>query len=274
MKRIQTIIFGLFITTIGFSQNSIRVQILPSKLASRTLMIIPFRDKYIYEDYSYFKSVYWLNSTDTLEIINDSILAGESVRIDLNRYSIKYDFCDSKINKIRNSSLSHRIFSMVKDTCMKYIGWDNNEFENYQRDFAFENSIEEKICSDTFPLIAYKRFYSLNAKVQEIYNRKKQRTVWIKENHSDIDNEFINEFLMDFNYNENDYESFIQLIIANPILVIEGINNLKEPYMILWRVREIKRMDGISEAIKALEQARIKGKTKRSILHTLKKNEG
>jgi len=274
MKRTQTIIFGLLVTTIGFSQNSVRVQILPSKIASRTLMIIPFRDKYIYEDYSYFKSVYWLNSRDTLELINDSILAGESIRIDLNLYSTKYDFCDSKINKIRNSSLSHRISSMVKDSCKKYIGWDNYEFESYQRGLAFENSLEEKSCSDTFPLLAYKRFYSLNAKVQEIYNRKKKRTVWIKEYHSDIDDEFINEFLMDFNYNKNDYESFIQLIIVNPILVIEGINNLKEPYKILWRVREIKKMDGISEAIKALEQTKIKGKTKRSILHILKKNEG
>lgn len=122
MKRIQIIIIGLLITAIGFSQNRVKIQILPSKIASRTLMIIPFGDKYIYEDYSYFKNVYWLNSKDTLRLINDTILASETIRINLNQYSIEYDFCDSKINNIRNSSLSHRIFSMASDSCRKFIG--------------------------------------------------------------------------------------------------------------------------------------------------------
>jgi glyceraldehyde-3-phosphate dehydrogenase/erythrose-4-phosphate dehydrogenase len=86
---------------------------------------------------------------DTLELINDSILASESLRINLDLYTTEYDFCDSKINKIRNSSLTHRLLhSMINDSCSKYIGWDNNEFKYFQRDLAFEEGFEEKICSD------------------------------------------------------------------------------------------------------------------------------
>ncbi len=111
MKRIQIIILGLLITTIGFSQNKVKVRIFPSKIATRTLMVIPFGEKYIYEDYTYFKNVYWLNSKDTLKLINDSILVGESVSLNTKLYTIEYDFCDSKINNIRNSSLSHLILN-------------------------------------------------------------------------------------------------------------------------------------------------------------------
>ena len=87
MKRIQIIIFGLLIAVIGFSQNRVKVQILPSKIASRTCMIIPFGEKYIYEDYTYFKSVYWLNSKDTLVLNNDSTLSGETITINLKSFS-------------------------------------------------------------------------------------------------------------------------------------------------------------------------------------------
>jgi hypothetical protein len=274
MKRILIIIFGLLITAIGFSQNRVKVEILPSKIASRTLMIIPLGDKYIYEDYTYFKSVYWLNLNDTLALINDSTLSSDTIRINLKLYSIEYDFCDSKINYIRNSSLSHRIFSMTNDSCKKFIGLDNNEFEIYQRDLAFEEEFEKKTCSDSFPKIAYQRFDSLKIKIQDIYNKKMQRAKWIKDNHSKIDKSFINAFLIDFNYNKPDNESFIQILIANPAGLIEEIDKLNEPYQILWRVREIRNIPGILEAIGALEKSGIKGKTKRQILRQLKKNEG
>lgn len=156
MKSIQAFIFGLLITTIGFSQNNVKVQVLPSKIASRTFMLIPYGNKYIYEDYTYFKNVYWLNSTDTLERVNDSILECGTIRINLDRYSIEYDFCDSKINKIRNSSLLHRLFSMVNDSCRKYIGWDNNEFKNCQPDLAFDFGFEEKFVLIHFHLLHIK----------------------------------------------------------------------------------------------------------------------
>lgn len=134
--------------------------------------------------------------------------------------------------------------------------------------------MEKKTCSDLFPKIAYQRFDSLNFKIAEIYNKKKQRALWIKNNHLNIDISFINEFLIDFNYNELDKESFIQLLIANPASLIEEIDKLNEPYQVLWRVREIRNISGISEAVDTLEKSGIKGKTKRQILRQLKKNEG
>lgn len=274
MIRIQIIILGLLIAVTGFSQNRVKVQILPSKIASRTFMIIPLGDKYIYEDYTYFKSVYWLNSKDTLVLISDSTLSGKTLKINLKLYSTEYDFCDSKINYIRNSSLSHLIFSMANDSCKKFIGLDNKEFENYQSDLAFKEEFEKKTCSDSFPIIAYLRFDSLNIKIQEIYYKKAQRAEWIRNNHSKIDKSFINAFLIDFNYNKPDKESFIQILIANPAGLIEEIDKLNEPYQILWRISEIRNISGISEAINTLEKSMIKGKTKRQILRKLKKNEG
>lgn len=275
MKAIQLIIFGLLISIIGNSQDYVKVQISPSKLFPRTMMIIPDGEKFVYEDYTYFKYVYWLNYSDTIEQINDSILISDSLRINMNLYKIEYDFCDSKINKIRNSSLSHRLFnSMINDSCRKYIGWDNNEFKYFQRDLAFKEEFEEETCSDTFPVIAYQRFDSLNNKVQEIYKRKKKRAQWIKNNYTKIDKSFIISFLIDFNYNEPDKESFIHILIANPVVLVQEIDKLEEPYQIIWRVKEIKNIDGISEAINSLENTDNKSKTKRQILNRLKKNEG
>lgn len=275
MKTIQLIIFGLLISMIGNSQDIVKVQISPSKLFPRTMMIIPDGEKFIYEDYTYFKYVYWLNYSDTIELINDSILTSDSLRINMNQYKLEYAFCDSKINEIRNSSLSHQLFnSMINDSCRKYIGWDNNEFKYFQRDLAFKKKFEEETCSDTFPVIAYQRFDSLNNRIQEIYARKMNRTQWIKNNHSKVDKSFINSFLIDFNYNEPDKESFIQILIANPIVLIQEIDKLEEPYQIIWRVKDIKNFDRISEAINNLENTDIKSKTKRHILNKLKKNEG
>ena len=273
MRKIIILGFGLLMTMTGFAQNNVKVQIFPSKIISRTLIVIPEGDKYIYEDYTYFKYVYWLNHRDTLELINDSVMASESLRISLDLYTTEYDFCDSKINKIRNSSLTHRLLhSMINDSCSKYIGWDNNEFKYFQRDLAFEEGFEEKICSDRFPVIAYERFDSLYNKIQEIYQRKEHRTEWIKKNHAKIDKDYINSFLIDFNYNEPDKEAFIQILIANPNTLIQEIDKLEEPYLIIWKVKEIKNIDGILEAIERLEKTDLKSKTKRQILNNLKKN--
>ena len=275
MKTIQLIIFGLLISMIGNSQENVKIQISPSKLFPRTIMIIPDGEKFIYEDYTYFKYVYWLNHSDTLMQVNDSILTSDSLKINMNLYKIEYDFCDSKINKIRNSSLTHRLLhSMIDDSCRKYIGWDNNEFKYFQRDLAFEEGFEEKICSDSFPMIAYERFDSLYNKIQDIYKRKERRAEWIKKNHAKIDKDYINSFLIDFNYNEPDKEAFIQILIANPNTLIQEIDKLEEPYLIIWKVKEIKNIDGISEAIERLERTDLKSKTKRQILNNLKKNEG
>ncbi len=160
---------------------------------------------------------------------------------------------------------------MANDSCKKYIGLDNNGFKDYQRDLVFEEGLEKKICSDSFPKIAYQRFDSLNIKIHEIYIRKKQRVEWIKANQSKVDKSFIDTFLIDFNYNEPDKESFIQILIANPVVLIQEIDKLNEPYQILWRVKEISDIAGVSEAIDNLEKTEIKGKAKRQILKQLKK---
>lgn len=275
MRTILLLLFGLLISMIGNSQENVKVQIYPSKLFPRTMMIIPDGERFIYEDYTYFKYVYWLNHSDTLKQVNDSILTSDSLRINMNLYKIEYDFCDSKINKIRNSSLSHRLFnSMINDSCKKYIGWDNNEFKYFQRDLAFKNEFEEEVCSDTFPVIAYEHFDSLYNKIQDIYNRKQQRAEWIKKNHAKIDKDYINSFLIDFNYNEPDKVAFIQILIANPLTLIQEIDKLEETYLIVWKVKEIKNIEGISEAIERLENTDLKSKTKRQILNKLRKNEG
>lgn len=275
MKTIQLIIIGLLISMIGNSQENVKVQISPSKLFPRTMIIIPHGEKFIYEDYTYFKYVYWLNYSDTLKQANDSILTNDSLSINMNLYKMEYDFFDSKINKIRNSSLSHRLLnSMINDSCRKYIGWDNNEFKYFQRDLAFKDEFEEEACSDTFPVIAYEHFDSLYNKIQEIHKRKQQRAEWIKKNHTNIDKDYINSFLIDFNYNEPDKVAFIQILIANPLTLIQEIDKLEEPYLIVWKVKEIKDVEGIPKAIESLEKTDIKSKTKRQTLNKLRKNEG
>ncbi len=272
MKTIHLLIIGLFISMIGYSQDSVIVRVSPSKLFPKTTMIISDGDDYIYEEYTYFKYVYWLNYSDTLRQINDSILSSDSLRINVSQFNTKFDFCDSTINKIRNSSLTHRLLhSMINDSCRKYIGLDNNELEKFRRDLEFEEGFDEKTCSDTFSVIAYEQFDSLINKIHEIYNRKQRRTKWIKSNLSKVDRIFIRDFLNDFNYKKPDNDAFIFLLIAKPEIVIEEIELIQDNYEIIWRVKEIKSNEWISKAIESIENTKVRNKIKRKILRKLRK---
>ena len=60
MRKIFTIWIGIILSLNGFGQSEVKVRFLPAKIDSRTEMLIPIENgKFLYENYSYFKYVYW-----------------------------------------------------------------------------------------------------------------------------------------------------------------------------------------------------------------------
>jgi hypothetical protein len=272
MKQLQTLIVGLLITITGFTQTVIKFKIFPSKIATKTELIIPFGERYLYEKYMYFKFVYFLEKQDTLTVLNDSILTGKNMTINQKNYNQQVDFCDSTINYIRNSSLLFRQSTMINDSCRKYIGNDNKEFDEFRRQNTISENVISLTCSDAFPQIASIEFIKLNEKILEIFSHKKERTDWVRTNPDSLSIDFIDKFISDFNYNRPDRETFIELCISRPTELISCIDKLEEPYLTLWNIKELPKTDRLTKAIQILENGNFKGQTYRKILRKMNKN--
>lgn len=274
MKRIQTFIIGFVLTISGFSQTDVKIRILPSKISTQTEILIPFGDKFIFEKYHYFKHVYFLSLQDTLNVFNDNILKGKTMVVNQKTNYRLIDFCDTTINLIRNSSLIHRCFSMIDDTCKKYIGWDNKDFKVFRHQIAIDEKTEKFTCSNDFQSLSNIRFNQQLDKINDIYKSKQQRTDWVKNNPDKIDLTFIKSFIADFNYCISDKKTFVELVIANPSDLISACGAVENFYDIKWRLDELPKTDRVKLAIAKLEKGNYKGKIYRQILRKLNKNEG
>lgn len=230
-------------------------------------MLIPSGGKFIYENYEHFKHVYWLTSSDTLELLNDTVLVHNSTRLMLDFFDTEFDVCDTLVNKIRNSSLSRRNYSMLEDSCSKYIGRYNTEFKIV----GFDDELEKKVCHESFVKMASQRFDSLYTGIKNIYASKIDRATWISAQ-SKVDRDFITSFLKDYKANIPDNEVFVRLLIINPLEMIEEIDKLEFPNEIFWQVKDFKGIKGTQEAIQVLEKVSLKGKSRRKLVKLLNKN--
>jgi len=271
MKNVATLLLLLIIPISAFSQTDVKVRILPSKIATETEILIPFGEHFIYERYSYFKKVYWLMKRDTL-ILENNILKGEKVLVNLDVFNQEYGFCDSKINKIRNSALNHKEWGVTEKISREKIGYDNKEIAEFKRNTSISREIIESTCSDSFLVVMSEWTQNVNEKIEEIYNQKIERKKWIENNRDKIDVLYIVEFLKTFDRNIPDIESFIEIIIVNPKDLITEINRQEFPYLIYWKLDITPKSDRLSKAIDVLENSKLGGKTYRKIKKQFKKS--
>ena len=131
MRKEIAVILGLILSLQSFGQSTVMVRFIPSKLEPKTEILIPIEnEQWVYEEYSYFKQVYWLISLDTLKAKSDDIYVSTDRSIKMSGEFLEKEYCDTTINYIRNSSLKHRSSAQLNYRANNDIGSDNSEFED------------------------------------------------------------------------------------------------------------------------------------------------
>ena len=275
MRKIFIIWIGLILSLNGYGQE-IKVRFLPAKIDSRTEMLIPIENqKFLYENYSYFKYVYWLIKQDTLIQKSDSIFIGEYLTVNMNDDFILKEPCDSLVNYIRNSSLSHRSSSMLNDTARLYIGYDNKEFKDSKNENRPSDTDEYKLCHKEFQEINTVWFDKQLDLIESIKNEKVKRYELIQKTDS-LDNDFITKFLADFGSCKPDYFAIVELISKNADGFLSVCKNMTDTDFFVIKLKLSDLPDSIKTdlAIKSLKSSKIKTNRKNKLIRKLKKNEG
>jgi len=275
MRKIFIIWIGIILSTNGFGQE-VKVRFLPAKIDSRTEMLIPIENgKFLYENYSYFKYVYWLIKQDTLTQKSDSLYIGELLTINMNHDFTLIDPCDSLVNYIRNSSLSHRSSSMLNDTARLYIGYDNEEFKNSKKENRPSETDEYKLCHNDFQKQNKKWFDQQLDLIESIKADKLKRYELIQKSDS-IGNDFITNFLSDFGSCEPDYYAIVELISKNADGFLRICKNMTDTdfFVIKLKLSDLPESIKTDLAINSLKNSKIKTNRKNKLIRKLMKNEG
>jgi hypothetical protein len=260
MREILIILIGIIFSLNGFGQSEVKVRFLPAKIDSRTEMLIPIENgKYLYENYSYFKYVYWLIKQDTLTQKSDSVYSGESLTVNMNNDFVFKNPCDSLVNYIRNSSLSHSSSSMLDDTARLYIGYDNEEFKNNKIENRPSKTDEYKLCHKDFQKLNTEWFDQQLDLIKSIKTNKEKRYELIKKSDS-IDYDFILKFLSDFGSCEPDYFAIVELISKNADGFLRVCKNMTDTdfFVIKLKLSDLPESIKTDLAINSLKNSNIK----------------
>ncbi len=275
MREILVLI-GIIISINGMSQSEVIVRFLPTKIDSRTEMLIPIENgEYLYENYSYFKTVYWLVKQDTLTQLSDFIYNGESLLVNTNNDFIPFSPCDSLVNYIRNSSLSNRNSSMLDDSARLYIGYDNEHFKNSKNKYRPSKTDEYKLCHKDFQDLNSEWFDQQLVLIESIKKDKENRYELIKRLDT-IDYGLISKFISDFGSCEPDYFAIVELISKNADGFLRACMNMAETDFFVLKLKLSDLPDSIKTdlAINSLRNSSIKTNRKKKLIRKLKKTEG
>ncbi|MCX2739630.1 hypothetical protein [Pontibacter anaerobius] len=256
------------------AQDSIHVRVLPAKIATQIELAIPAANKsYIYEKYTHFKNVYWLDRTDTLRSVNDSLFVGKQVNLSLSKNFSTHSRCDSTINSIRNSSLSHRTYAALDAFAREEIGYDNRQFRDSISLRRPSIAAERATCHSDFTLLVSKwRHYQL-ARIEQIKQQKAQRLSWIRGNPALVNTDFVREFLNSYGACDIDQEALVHLMHHNPGQFLQVVNQLSD---IEFDVVKLKLSDlpphlNTAGAATAIRNSTVKAGRKRQLVRKLKK---
>lgn len=275
MKNIITLILGLIFTSLIYAQTEIKVRISQTKLDTKTELLIPNGDSYIYEKYSDFKHVFWLLEQDTLLKTDDNKFVGSKITIELTNDFISSGYCDTLINEMRNSGLNSKSFGMLDDTARAYIGYGNKEYLAKVREKNFKYEDFSKTCHNDFVEMNSKWFDNL---LQEIYIIRGQKQNRLSEAQSldTIPEKMITDFLTDYGYCPIDKELGIVIITKNAEGFSTVCDNFSDTEFYGLKLFFSDLPDGLDTkgAVFALEQIDKKSKRTKILIRKLRKNEG
>jgi hypothetical protein len=273
MKIKQLLLIGLLFNLNGFSQTEVKVRHIEAKLDPKTEMLIPIENgKYLYEKYSYFKGVYWLMNQEVMTQKSDTIYFGSSLSINMNNNFVFKNPCDTLVNYIRNSSLNHRISSMLSDTASVYIGYDNEEFKNQQNEKPLTKKDKFLLCHNAFQELNKKWFNQQLELIRSIKLKKEKRLEWII-NSDSIDLHFISAFLLDFNRCQIDYSAFIELVSKNADGFLYVCDKMSDTdfFNLILKLTYFPKSLKTDLAINSLKNSKTKTFRKHKIIRKLKK---
>lgn len=274
-NRIRVIfLLGIFWTVSVFSQDEIKLDIHPSKISTHVSIIVPYEQCFLFERYYCSKGNYWLGRIDTLNKgAGEGVLQGDGILINSKSFVEKCNKCDTVINKIRNSSLNHKLHSELRNIVRMNIGYDNKEFRDVINNRISTVGYEEnKICHEEFKESRLKWFNEQILRIYEIRKLKEDRLFWIKNNKSKIDKQFIEIFLQDYGSCEADQAGIIELIELNPEDFLKVCDDLNDSdfYKLRLKLSFIPKNVNTNDVILKIKSSKVKSNRVKKIIRVLR----
>lgn len=242
-----------------------------SKLISEIQIIEPIGEDGIRENYTYFKSRYWLWKVDTVSMETVGNTEPEKKKKKNLEYQ-KYQACDNVINNIRNSSNYWKMRSEVSEIAKQEIGSENEAFSATQhkedvrlKDFSSKCQAEYKKEINEFK-------EQLIGEIQRIKQGKIDRYNSLKKNAESTTVSEINTFLKTFDVCKTDQNGLALVIMNNPNNFVKSIDSMSESefFQLTLKLRHFHETIAISEMKKSLKAATIKSKRKNTVMKKMK----
>lgn len=277
LKKYILTISAIFITLCGFAQQDLLVRFYPVKIGFETKMIIPIdQEKYLYEYYSRFKGVYFLNSRDTLQRASDSTYQSSSTGMTFNNlgYLSGKSICDSLINVIRNSSLNFRTSSILDDSARSKIGYNNQAYRSLKYEEQPTEKQQYEQCHNQY-IDLNNQWLNSGLKLIDGIEVEKQKRLLEITGSDELDFKFIQDFIATFNRCEPDQRALIILLTKQPQTTLQALETLSETefYSIRLKLSDLPPNLGTTNAIEQLELMENRSKYNRKLTRTLKKYE-
>jgi len=273
-RAIILLLTGLVWSTAAFSQDEIKVDILPSKISTDINMIVYTGQTVVLERYHFFKYNYWMSSIDTLETLENGMFQSKGIVINPGTFSTTVDGCDSIVNMIRNSAFQRRMSAQLRDAARKEIGYDSKEITDSIDVRQPTEYQESTICHDEFKVISKKWFDEQSRKVEEIRKKKIERRAWIKANPDKIDAGFIKLFLTDYSTCDVDQVAILDIIKFKTddfLLVCKDMTDM-DFFDVKLKLSLLPGNVRTNDAIEKLKASPIRTNRKGKLIKKMKKN--
>lgn len=272
MKQIIIPLFSCLIGLFSFGQSDSVYLSIDSRLIAEIQIIVPNDDNGIRENYTYFKSRYWLGETDTVSMnIVDQVEPANSKKKAVNYQ--KYAACDSIINKIRNSSEYWKMLSEIDKIAAQEIGSNNERFNQFKHsENARLNDFSEK-CQIEFR----KEIVQLNdtflKEIRRIKEEKYQRYTQLKEKPESINAASINAFFETFDLCETDLKTLELIILKNPEDFVTFIDRMNDSdfFTFTLKLNDFAEEAKIAEMKQILKELGQRSKRKKTVIKKIKK---
>jgi hypothetical protein len=275
MRQISLFIFSFLLGQSSFAQTDSVFLSIDSKLISEIQIITPNGENGVQENYTFFKSRYWLGEIDTVSIT--IVDRTESVKTKKKKVEYqKYGACDSIINKIRNSSYYWKMLSDIDKIARQEIGYGNEEFNNLKNSESNRIKDFSKKCQDEFKIEVSELKEQLLKEQNRIKEEKIDRYTKLRTSPESIDSNEIASFLNTFDLCDTDLKCLELIILQNPDDFVKSIDNLSDSnfFTFTLQIDNFPEDSKVSEMKESLKKVDIKSRRKKKTIKKIKKTKG
>lgn len=258
MKYIITIIPFFLLGHISIGQSDSVYYAISEKIIPEIQVIAIQGENGIRENYTYFKTRYWLGKTDTVSLTQLQGTKPPTSKKQQVTYH-KYAACDSLINEIRNSSAYWELINTVEKKAHIEIGPKNIEFQQFTYS---KNAPIKKFsvkCRDGYNRDLAELEKQLIHEIQRIKLEKVKRYQRIKSNTDIRSATVIDTFLTTFDFCDTDIQSLELIILQFPTDFVTAIDKLSESDFFLFTLklngfREEARVALMKKTLKSIDK--------------------